>query len=131
MSVWSRKGIDDFLFKQLDSNWNHSSPYKLYLMNPSLPKSNPNQFDMMRAGFFMRSDHAAFWYHRHRSYDTLNAILLCDMGPERGYQTKCYHMECDDDTVQLNQDNLMFMKTGTDAIVSSVHFFASNPDSVK
>lgn len=82
---------------------------------------------MVRAGFFMRSDHAAFWYHRQQSYETLNAILLCDMGPERGYQTKCYHMECDDDSLQLNEDNLNFMKTALDAIVSSVHHFASNP----
>lgn len=127
MSVWSRKGIDDFLYQALESKWNHSSPYKLFLMNPSLPESSPTPFDMVRAGFFMRSDHAAFWYHRHHSYETLNAILLCDMGPERGYQTKCYHMECDDDSLQLNQDNLNFMKTALDAIVSSVHHFASDP----
>lgn len=124
MSVWSRKSIDDFLFDKLASNWNFSSPHKLFKMDPELPRNSPTPIDLIRSGFFLRSDHATFWYHQNPEYETLNAILLCDMGPERGYQSKCYHGECDDDS-QLIPSNLEFMKTAVDAVTLSVYQLAT------
>lgn len=81
MSVWSRRDIDSFLFDQLKANWNFTGPHKLLLMDPALSRGNPSTFDAIRFGTFMRSDHAAFWYHKRSDYpDTLNAVLLCDLG---------------------------------------------------
>lgn len=77
---------------------------------------------MRRYGTFLRSDHAAFWY---ADYVTLNAILINDMGPWRGYQEQCYHRECDD-TSQLTAENLSFMKTAVDAIVGAVYSLTKN-----
>lgn len=93
-------------------------------MDPQLSRGPPNQVDAVRYGTFMRSDHAAFWYHRKSDFDTINAVLLSDLGPWRGYQRQCYHSECDD-MRQLTFDNLDFMRTAVDAVTQSTYQFTS------
>jgi Zn-dependent M28 family amino/carboxypeptidase len=121
LCIWSRKNVDTFLFDQIKTNWNNSGPYKLLNLDPALPKDHPSPVDNVRYGTFMRSDHAAFWYPKKEDYpETLNAILLTDLGPWRSYQRKCYHSECDDSS-QLNAENRGFMKAAVDAMVRSVY----------
>jgi len=117
IAVWMRKGIDGHIYKKLMEEWGSNSKYKLRAFDPILPGGEPSPSDLYRYGTFTRSDHASFWYHKHPSFkNTLNAILLTDMGVWRGERgSKCYHNWCDD-TSLLTERNLKFLKNTIDSL---------------
>ncbi|KAI1286923.1 Aminopeptidase YwaD [Halotydeus destructor] len=120
VAIWMRKGHDNGIYSTLADEWRKSrdgSYYKLQAFQPQLPANEPSQAELYRLGTFTRSDHASFWYHKHPSYkQTLNAILLTDMGPWRGLHKKCYHSWCDDAN-QLSVKNLNYLRHTINVLV--------------
>lgn len=82
--IWMRKKTDDPVYKAFKSSFNaqRSNKYKEIPFDPELPPIATIQ----HAGItypkstFLRSDHAAFWYHKVPDIPSLSAILLTDLG---------------------------------------------------
>jgi len=86
MGVWMRKGVDNKIYESLVNEWKSHPKYKLRTFDPLLPSTEPTSTDLYRFGTFTRSDHASFWYHKHPSKKSLNAILITDMGKEMHFK---------------------------------------------
>ncbi|RWS05824.1 uncharacterized protein B4U79_10838, partial [Dinothrombium tinctorium] len=121
ISVWARDA-DRILWETLQTTWDEmpAPEYKLIVFNTSIEANYWNlTYDHMYTTF-VRSDHASFWQsaRKHPHVETLPAVLLCDLGPWRGYQRKCYHQPCDN-KVQLTDKNFQFMAKIINAVVKS------------
>ena len=119
-AVWARKGIDTPLYEKLEKNWLNKDKYRLSLMSPTLPKFG-SQLDMSRLykfSTFTRSDHASFWYPTQR-YMTFPAVLITDLGPWRRNMKHNYHRPTDD-TRNLSEENLSFVKNTIDSVVNTL-----------
>ena len=123
VGIWSRANVDTHLLNSFRTSWSKIADFpKILALEPKLTAREPSGASRRSFSTFFRSDHAAFWYHKAgRAYGkTLEAILVSDWGPWRGYQRQCYHKKCDDQT-QLTTNNLRFLKKIIDTIVSAMY----------
>jgi len=111
LNIWSRRGIDNKLVDAIKSKATNSK-YPVIDFDVPLPADRPDHMSTLT-----RSDHASFWYHNHPEYkETLNAVLLTDLGVWRGEKgPKCYHQPCDD-VKWLTEENLLFLKNTLDTL---------------
>ncbi|RWS03986.1 uncharacterized protein B4U79_08430 [Dinothrombium tinctorium] len=118
LAIWMRKQIDNDSLSYFTNYWKND--YNLVIFDPEIPATNMSAEILHKYRTFLRSDHSSFWFHRNFNYNyPLSAILLTDMGPWRGIQRMCYHDWCDD-TKQLTDENLAFIKNTIDTIIEMV-----------
>eukprot|EP00095_Tigriopus_kingsejongensis_P000317 maker-scaffold292_size219010-snap-gene-1.34 protein:Tk00317 transcript:maker-scaffold292_size219010-snap-gene-1.34-mRNA-1 annotation:"hypothetical protein DAPPUDRAFT_306809" len=101
LTAYSRRSFDDALVKKLERYWNRQAGSDKYHFVPSdlkFTKKVPNGEEIKSFINFLRSDHTRFWFpllQHEPKYNSFNAILLTDTGPERGQMQECYHKACD------------------------------------
>ncbi|KAF7494186.1 Leupeptin-inactivating enzyme 1 [Sarcoptes scabiei] len=124
-AVWARRDIDFDLFKIMQDNWLNVSKYKLFLMDPPLPKlgreltSGLTSKKLRPYSTFLRSDHSSFWYPHSFKNETINAILLTDLGPWRRKVANKYHSSADNRKL-LSRSNLLFLKNAIDSLMRTI-----------
>lgn len=119
ISVWARKNIDTALYETIKKNWLNGNKFKLSLMDPPIPKifSDMTRKQIKRFKLFFRSDHFSFWYPT--GNDTINAVLLADLGVYRNRTKNTYHSERDNKSL-LTEENLAFLKNGIDSLLQTL-----------
>lgn len=99
--------------------------YKLFPMNPPLPRlgqqltSTLNTRKFRPYSTFLRSDHSSFWYPHTMKNETINAVLLTDLGPWRRKMANKYHTVLDNSKL-LTRSNLLFLKNAIDSIMATI-----------
>lgn len=131
VAVMARRDLDTPLYNILQANWLNANKYKLFLMQPDLPRTGPeltsflarHTDESIKRAYktFIRSDHASFWYPNSLSNETIaNTVLLTDLGPWRNKKHKNYYHSLRDGRQLLTRDNLMFLKNTIDATMATV-----------
>ncbi|OTF79280.1 hypothetical protein BLA29_009132 [Euroglyphus maynei] len=124
-AVWARHDVDSKLFQTLQSNWQNEHKYKLFLMDIPLPKLGRHLTFGLESkklspySTFLRSDHSSFWYPHSIKNETINAILLTDLGPWRRKVANKYHSSMDNSKL-LSRSNLLFLKNCIDSIMKTI-----------
>ncbi|KAI2797863.1 hypothetical protein BLOT_014714 [Blomia tropicalis] len=139
LSMFARTNVDIGLSTLIEHKWNEYDQlkekvivadndqinWKRFRMKPMLIDSLSedkvaNNDNLQRHVNMLRSDHLHFWYHNHSTYEhSLEAVLLTDTGPFRGYMRYCYHKMCDD-TRFLTVDNVHFVKKTVDVLLQVI-----------
>lgn len=138
LATWSRRTYDEPLENVFRSAWTSlgQEARTFKAMRPELPQNRlPNSEERYEWKDFFRSDHASFWFpplisnavrrapnrqpDLSSTHESLNAVLLTDLGPWRKSYQKCYHSACDDAHL-LTDGNLGFMQQVTDSLTLSI-----------